>query len=90
MQTNDPILQPFTIKGVEFRNRMMNTAHAKADDVEPEEVRRMYVIGTSMQCFVNPEEIVHAICFLTSDFAKHVSGQILAIDGHTETLYPRL
>ena len=64
-------------------------AHAQADNIEPEDVRRMYAKGTSMQCFVDPEEIAHAICFLSSDFGKHISGQILAIDGHTETLYPR-
>ncbi len=65
------------------------SAHALADNIEPEEVRRMYAIGTSMQCFVDPEEIAHSICFLASDFGKHISGQILAVDGHTETLYPR-
>lgn len=65
------------------------TAHAAADGLEPDEVRRMYAIGTSMQCFVEPEEIADLIVFLCSDHARHISGQIIGVDGHTETLYPR-
>jgi len=64
-------------------------SHAEAENLDPEDVRRMYAIGTSMQCYVNPEEIADMICFLCSDYAKHVSGQIIGVDGNTETLYPR-
>ncbi|MEM7293121.1 MAG: SDR family oxidoreductase [Pseudomonadota bacterium] len=64
-------------------------AHAKTDDLETDVVRRMYAIGTSMQCYVDPEEIADTICFLCSDYARHISGQILGVDGNTETLYPR-
>ncbi|MBN3563813.1 SDR family oxidoreductase [Aliamphritea spongicola] len=64
-------------------------AHAEADDLDPQEVRRMYAIGTSMQCYVDPEEIADTICFLCSDYGRHISGQIVGVDGHTETLYPR-
>ena len=65
------------------------SAHADAEKLDTETVRRMYKIGTSMQCFVNPEEIAELICFLSSDSAKHISGQIVGVDGNTETLYPR-
>ena len=64
-------------------------AHAEAEGLDPEEVRRLYGIGVSMQCYVDPEEIADMICFLCSDYAKHVSGQVVGVDGHTETLYPR-
>ena len=64
-------------------------AHAEAEAREPEAVRRMYAIGTSMQCYVDPEEISDLICFMCSDHARHISGQIVAVDGYTETLYPR-
>ena len=63
--------------------------HANADGLTPETVRRMYAIGTSMQCYVEPEEISQLICYLSSDYAKHISGQIIGVDGFTETLYPR-
>jgi NAD(P)-dependent dehydrogenase (short-subunit alcohol dehydrogenase family) len=64
-------------------------AHADAEGLEPEVVRRMYAIGTSMQCYVDAEEIADMICFLSSDYGRHVSGQIIGVDGNTETLYPR-
>lgn len=65
-------------------------AHAQAEEKEPDEVRRMYAIGTSMQCYVEPEEIADLICFLCSDYGKNISGQIVGVDGNTETLYPRM
>lgn len=64
-------------------------AHAEAENIDPEEVRRLYAIGTSMQCYVDPEEIADLICFLCSDYGRHISGQIIGVDGFTETLYPR-
>ena len=64
-------------------------AHAKAEGLADARVRRMYALGTSMQCYVDPEEIADMICYLCSDFARHVSGQIIGVDGFTETLYPR-
>jgi NAD(P)-dependent dehydrogenase (short-subunit alcohol dehydrogenase family) len=64
-------------------------AHAETDGLDPEVVRRMYAIGTSMQCYVDPEEIADLIVFLCSDYGRHISGQIVGVDGHTETLYPR-
>ena len=64
-------------------------AHAKSEGLEPEEVRYSYAIGTSMQCYVDPEEVSNLICFLCSDYGKHISGQIVGVDGFTETLYPR-
>jgi NAD(P)-dependent dehydrogenase (short-subunit alcohol dehydrogenase family) len=67
--------------------RVIN-AHAKADGLDSEAVRRMYAIGTSMQCYVDAEEIADIICFLCSDYGRHVSGQIIGVDGNTETLYP--
>ncbi len=69
--------------------RVIN-AHAKTDGLEPEVVRRMYAMGTSMQCFVDAEEIADLIVFLCSDYGRHISGQVIGVDGHTETLYPRM
>lgn len=64
-------------------------SHAEAEGLDPEEVRRLYGIGVSLQCYVGPEEIADMICFLCSDNGRHVSGQIVGVDGHIETLYPR-
>ncbi|NNF53922.1 MAG: SDR family oxidoreductase [Acidimicrobiales bacterium] len=64
-------------------------AHADAEGLTVDEVRRMYAIGTSMQCYVDPEEIADLIVFLCSEYGRHISGQIIGVDGNTETLYPR-
>ncbi len=63
--------------------------HAELDGIDPDEVRRLYAIGTSMQCFVDPQEVSDLIVFLCSDHGRHISGQMIAVDGNTETLYPR-
>ena len=59
---------------------------AKKRDVSPEEIRNVYLRQSSMRSFVSPEEIADTIQFLASNKAAHISGQALAIDGHTETL----
>ncbi len=64
-------------------------AHAQTDNIDPEEVHCLYAIGTSMQCYVDPQEIADMICFLCSNYGRHVSGKIIGVDGNTETLYPR-
>ena len=47
-----------------------------------------YAIGTSMQCYVDAEEIADMICFLSSDYGRHVFGQIIDVDGNSEAIYP--
>ncbi len=59
---------------------------AKRRGVPPEEVRNVYLRQSSMRSFVSPEEIADTVLFLASDKASQISGQALAIDGHTETL----
>jgi len=63
--------------------------HAELAGLDPQEVRRSYAIGTSMQCYVDPQEISDLIMYLVSDYGRHISGQMIAVDGNTETLYPR-
>ena len=46
-------------------------AHAEADKISPEVVRKLYAIGTSLQCFIEPEEIANMILFLSSDLANY-------------------
>ena len=59
---------------------------AKKRGVSPEEIRNIYLRQSSMRNFVSPEEIADTVLFLASDKASQISGQALAIDGHTETL----
>jgi len=50
------------------------------------EVRANYERQVSMQTFIDPEEIANMAVFLASPLGAKISGQALAIDGHTETL----
>ena len=59
---------------------------AKKRGMPPEEIRNVYLRQSSMRSFVSPEEIADTVLFLASDKASQISGQALAIDGHTETL----
>jgi NAD(P)-dependent dehydrogenase (short-subunit alcohol dehydrogenase family) len=59
---------------------------AKRRNVSAQQVRDVYLRQSSMRTFVSPEEIADAVLFLASDSAAKISGQAIAIDGHTETL----
>lgn len=53
-----------------------------------EETRQMYVKGVSMRSWVTMEDVADTVEFLASKGAAKISGQIMAIDGHTESLMP--
>ncbi|SNR27264.1 SDR family oxidoreductase [Puniceibacterium sediminis] len=59
-----------------------------ASGLSPEDVRAQYVQGVSLRSWVSPEDVADTILYLASPQARMISGQILAIDGHTETLVP--
>ena len=52
-----------------------------------EQVRREYSSGQSIKRFVEPNEIADLCLFLSSSAAAMISGQSIAIDGHTETYH---
>lgn len=49
-----------------------------------------YAQGTSMKAFVKAEDIADMAVFLGSDRARMVSGQVIAVDGHTENPDPKV
>ena len=55
-----------------------------------DEVYQGYASGTSMRSFVAAQDIADMALFLASDAARMVSGQVIAVDGHTENPDPRL
>jgi NAD(P)-dependent dehydrogenase (short-subunit alcohol dehydrogenase family) len=54
--------------------------------VSEDEVRSDYLRHTSMKTFVEAEDVASTILFLCSDAGARISGQALAVDGHTEGL----
>ena len=49
-----------------------------------------YAAGTSMRSFVEAVDVANMAVFLASAGARFVSGQIIAVDGHTENPDPKL
>ncbi len=50
------------------------------------EVREKYYDQVSMRTFIEPEEIANMAVFLSSPLAPHISGQVISVDGNTETM----
>lgn len=61
---------------------------AKASGLSEEEVRAIYVKGTSLRTWVTADDLADMALFLASPAAGKVSGQVLAVDGHTESMVP--
>jgi len=61
---------------------------AKASMRPEAEVRDQYVRGVSMRTWVTVDDLADTVLFLASPAASKISGQIIAIDGHTETNAP--
>ena len=59
---------------------------AEARGVEAQTLHRAYAGQVSMRAFVQARDIADAAVFLASPQARMINGQILAVDGHTESL----
>lgn len=63
---------------------------AKAKGMTRDQVYDGYAAGTSMRSFVEACDIANMAVFLGSDGARLVSGQVIAVDGHTENPDPKV
>ncbi len=61
---------------------------AAAHGLSEAQVRDLYVRGVSLRTWVTAQDVANSIHFLASPSGRKISGQSLAIDGHTETLAP--
>ena len=77
---------PGAVEGPRMDRVIENEASARGQAVDA--VRQSYVKGVSMKTWVTAQDIANTVRFLASTSGSKISGQILAVDGHTETLAP--
>lgn len=66
----------------------MVALEAKSRGVSEDDIRDLYVRGVSLKTWVTAQDVANMASFLASSAGNKISGQILAVDGHTETLDP--
>ncbi|HJM71575.1 MAG TPA: SDR family oxidoreductase [Gammaproteobacteria bacterium] len=59
---------------------------AKYRSTTAKKIREAYLSQNSLKTFIESDEIAGMVIYLLSPLAKNISGQMLVIDGHTETL----
>ena len=77
---------PGAVEGERMDRVVANEAQSRG--LTERAIRAAYVTGVSMNTWVEAEDVANAVRFLASDGGSKISGQILAVDGHTETLAP--
>ena len=75
---------PGSVEGPRIDSVIRNDAEERGKTAE--EIREMYTRQTSLKRFIQPEEVAHMAVFLASDLGRSISGQVLSVDGHTESL----
>ncbi len=79
-------IAPGAVEGDRMERVLANEAAASGRDIE--EIRQQYVKGVSLRSWVSADDISDMALFLASPAASKISGQVMAVDGHTETLVP--
>ena len=69
-------------------NRMKRVIEAKAQSlgVSKKKLQQDFESMTSLNTFVDKEDISKMVIFLLSDDAKKISGQVMTVDGNTERM----
>jgi NAD(P)-dependent dehydrogenase (short-subunit alcohol dehydrogenase family) len=79
---------PGAVEGPRMEGVLEREAAAKG--MTRDQVYDGYASGTSMRSFVEARDIADMAVFLGSDAARLVSGQVIAVDGHTENPDPKV
>lgn len=79
---------PGAVEGPRMEGVLEREAAAKG--MTRDQVYEGYASGTSMRSFVEASDIANMAVFLASPQARLVSGQVIAVDGHTENPDPKL
>jgi len=75
---------PGAVEGPRMDRVIANESVARG--LSETEIRAQYVASISLKTWVKAEDIAAMVQFLASDAGAKISGQALAVDGHTESL----
>ena len=75
---------PSSINGKRIENVIQKEAEYRNTSID--KIKSTYLNQTSLKTFIDVEEVIGMIIYLLSPLAKKITGQMLVIDGHTETL----
>lgn len=78
---------PGAVEGPRMTGVMEREAKAKGTDYQT--IYNGYASGVSMRSLVTAEDIADMAVFLCSPQSRMVSGQVIAVDGHTENPDPK-
>jgi len=79
---------PGAVEGPRMEGVMAREAAAKG--MTRDQVYAGYASGTSMGRFIEARDVAAMAVFLASDAARLVSGQVIAVDGHTVNPDPQI
>lgn len=82
------VICPGAVEGPRMEGVLEREAAAKG--MTRDQVYAGYASGTSMGSFVEARDIANMAVFLASDAARLVSGQVIAVDGHTVNPDPKV
>ena len=81
-------IAPGAVEGPRMEGVLEREAAAKG--MTRDQVYDGYAAGTSLRSFVEARDIADMAVFLGSDQARMGSGQVMAVDGHTENPDPKV
>ena len=79
---------PGAVEGPRMEGVLAREAAAKG--MTRDQVYDGYASGTSMRSFVEARDVANMAVFLGMDVSRLVSGQVIAVDGHTENPDPKV
>lgn len=82
------VICPGAVEGPRMEGVLVREAAAKG--MTRDQVYAGYASGTSMGSFVEARDISEMAVFLGSDASRLVSGQVIAVDGHTVNPDPKI
>ena len=72
------------LEGAAVRLECIKRSEAEEKGIACDALREQWVRGCSLRTFVAPDDVAAMILFLCSDHGARISGQAIAVDGHTE------